>query len=144
MNLNCLKARVSRKASPTWLMVSYCSLLLTADPRAQVAMHGWKLFVCGSLPIFGLEVYPTCVFLVCAHARSVSHTFACEYINKCIYMHVYIYVYAYVCLCVCIWDGAGVQDGVLPSMDQQRNWTVQEENDWLRAVSPLPPMCARV
>lgn len=53
----------------------------------------------------------------------------------------------WVCGCVCVLSrvgvgvpyGIGVQDGVLPSMDggQQRNWTVQEENDWLRAVSPF-------
>jgi hypothetical protein len=35
---------------------------------------------------------------------------------------------------------AGVQDGVLPTADsgQQRNWSVQEENDWLRAVGASP------
>ena len=49
-----------------------------------------------------------------------------------------------VCACVAVrLRLAGVQDGVLPTADagQQRNWSVQEENDWLRAVSFLLFSC---
>jgi len=140
MNHNSLKARVSRKASPTWLMVSYCSLLLTADPRAQVATHGWNWSVCVSLPIFGLEVYPTCVFLVCAHARSVSHTFACEYINIQVYIYARIHIRVCICLFVCMYlrRGRGTRrcaaiDGPATQLDCSRGERLAASSESLAA-----------